>query len=337
MFKRFADILRDLFDGIIVVGGKMTDFNIGSVARTILEAAAAVMEELWFMLEWFVDRFFLATSEGEWLDRRLGDILMKRKAGKYAAGEITVGRDSPSPIGSLIPKGTIWQTDSGIEYETTIEASLLAGMVALDIPAQCRIVGAAGNQPQDTPLNQAGVAIVGLEWGRIKQMGGGLDTETDTAFVNRVPDYLASLSRAVQAAIRTAALAVPGVRTVTLAENQPQDGWFTVYVDDGGGSASPALLAAVAAAVEEVRGFTIRYLITTATRRWVELELQVSAKDGYIQAEVGTAVRTAIVAMINSLAMGQQLLLLDLYAVIRAVDGVANARIISPTAFLDYL
>ena len=100
MIKSFKDILQTMFNA--VVGSTLSDFNIGSVTRTVLEAVASAIEEAYMYLYKFVLKFFISTSEGEWLDRRLEDLGMTRKLGSMAFGIITIGRDAASPILSLI-------------------------------------------------------------------------------------------------------------------------------------------------------------------------------------------------------------------------------------------
>jgi uncharacterized phage protein gp47/JayE len=331
VFKKFQDILKDLFT-FVGEGGKLTDFNVGSALRTILEAVAAITEEVWYQLQFFVYRFFLSTSQGEWIDRRLNDFGMPRIEGSAAYGLITAGRDSPSPLSILISAGTIFQDESGeLQYITQKDAILNIGDSTVDIEAQAADVGSDYNLPAGTVLKQSGIAISGLEWGKIKLMGGGADIESDEDYVNRVPDYFDSLSRGTGPAIAYAASTVKGVKSVTLKENYPSKGWFTIYIDDGSGVANETLLQSVRAVLEDYRAFTVHYIVDTAKLRDFTAQVQVICYTDVINAdELKLDVRSAIVKYVNALKMAQPLYLSDLIYLARAIDGVENVRVIAP-------
>lgn len=55
MIKSFKDILQTMFNA--VVGSTLSDFNIGSVTRTVLEAVASAIEEAYMYLYKFVLKF----------------------------------------------------------------------------------------------------------------------------------------------------------------------------------------------------------------------------------------------------------------------------------------
>lgn len=180
MFKTFAEILQDLFDYIINTSTrKITDFNPGSIVRTILEAVAAVIEDCYFLLETLSEKFFVLSSGGDWLDKRVQDYGMERKPGTKAAGIISPGRDSPAPFSCRIPAGTLFQSEGGVEIVTLEAAVLNTGDYSVEVPAQAVEVGKSGNLSPNTFLKQAGVAITGIEWAKVIQMDSGEDAESD--------------------------------------------------------------------------------------------------------------------------------------------------------------
>ncbi len=58
----------------------ISDYNVGSVIRTILEAAALEDDEQYFQMVQLLDLFSFTTAAGEDLDRRLGDFGITRRA-----------------------------------------------------------------------------------------------------------------------------------------------------------------------------------------------------------------------------------------------------------------
>jgi uncharacterized phage protein gp47/JayE len=330
VFKKFQDILKDLFT-FVGEGGKLTDFNVGSALRTILEAVAAIVEEVWYRLQFFVSLFFLGTSKGEWIDRRLNDLGMLRQEGSASYGLITAGRDSPSPMTIKISAGTVFQDETGtLQYITQKDAILNIGDSAVDIEAQATDIGSAYDLPPGTALKQAGIAISGLEWGKIKLMGGGADIESDEDYVNRVPEYFDSLSRGTGPALKYAAKDVKGVMSVTLKENYPSKGWFTIYIDDGSGVANETLLQSVRAVLEDYRAFTVKYIVASATLLDFTTQIQLTYDEDTQAEHVKPAVQSAIVKYVNALKMGQALYLSDLIFLARSIDGVKNVRVLDP-------
>lgn len=330
MFKSFQDILRDLFE-YVGANKLITDFNVGSVLRTILEAVAAITEEVWYQLRAFVNLFFLDTSQGEWIDRRLEDLGMERKTGAAANGEITIGRDSPSPISVSISAGTVFQNETGeLLYTIQEDAILHIGDFSVDVTAQAADVGTAYNLPAGTVLKQTGIALSGIEWAKIKIMGGGEDIESDDDYRNRVPDYFDSLGRGTESALIYAASSVKGVVSVTLKENWPDKGWFTMYIDDGSGVANDTLLQSVRAVLEDYRAFTIHYVVDTAKLTDFSTELHITVREGYDADDVLKAVQAAIIDYVNNLKMAVPVYVADLIYLARAIEGVENVRILSP-------
>lgn len=336
VFKEFKEILNDLF-GYVGEKKVITDFNVGSAVRTILEGVAAIAEELWFSLRFYTYKFFISTSSGEWLDRRLGDFGMIRKQGSAAFGELIIGRDTPTQIGILIPSGTIFQNDTGeIRYSTKSDVRINIGETTVIVQVEAIDVGTAYNLAAGTILKQSGIAITGIEWAKIKLMGGGEDIEDDESFKAKVPDYFDSLGRGIENAIKYAALNVTGVKSVTLKENHPSKGWFTIYIDDGSGTANQTLLQTVRAVLEDYRAFTILYIVDTAKLKELTVTLTlVFTADVQDKDSVKASVQKAIVDYVGTLKMGQGLYLADLIYLARGVAGVENVRIANPVADVE--
>jgi len=336
LWKTFDDIIKELLSYVanppLAGRAKLTDINIGSAVRTFLEAVAAKMEEFYFLLQFYTNLFFVDTSFGQWLDRRLADLGMTRRLGSVANGVIIIGRDTPAPIGVLVPAGTIFQTEDGsLIYQTETETRLNVGDLQTEAFVSAQEAGAEYNLPAGTVLKQAGIAITGLEWIIIKIMGGGQDMETDEEFRSRIPEHFESLARACEPAILYAAQSVSGVKAVTAKPNMPGKGWFTLYIDDGSGAAPLELLRSVRAKVEEYCGFTIQFVVDTATLVNMSIKIKVITDSDVETVKVVQDVRDAITGLINVLPMGKALTVADLYFVARGIDGVINIHVISPT------
>ena len=82
---------------------------------------------------------------------------------------------------------------------------------------------------------------------------GGLDVETDEEFTKRFKEYVEGLGQSNEYGLITGAKSVTGVRSVSTIEHFPPSSSYnvSVYIDDGAGNASAALIASV---LSELKG-----------------------------------------------------------------------------------
>lgn len=327
MVKQFADILKTMFDRL--QGSELTDFNIGSVIRTMAEAAASAIEELYYYLSKFVMMFFISTSTGEWLDKRLGDLGMSRILGNKAFGTLIIGRDTPSPIGISIPAGTVFENAKGTQFVTLEEGRIPVNFSTVEVRAEAAEKGSAGNLEANDKLSQVGIAVSGVEWAKVITMNGGSDDESDADFRARVKPYLQSLGRATEDAIKYAIQTINGVSGVTLRPNYPEKGWFTVYLDSG---TSDSLLSEVRRRIDEYRGFTINFVVEKVQRVGVNVAMRVFVLADNDEILVKKAVELAVTDYINSLEMGEPLYTSGLVQTAMNTAGVENVKLTAPLA-----
>lgn len=81
--RTFEQILNDMI-AYMQANTAISDYNVGSVIRTILEAAALEDDEQYFQMVQLLDMFSYTTASGEDLDRRLGDFGLTRNSAKAA-------------------------------------------------------------------------------------------------------------------------------------------------------------------------------------------------------------------------------------------------------------
>lgn len=87
--RSFEQILIDMINHVRA-NTTLTDFTIGSVIRTILEAAALEDDEQYFQMVKLLDAFRLATCTGNDLDERAADYNLSRLSPRESAGRIYI-------------------------------------------------------------------------------------------------------------------------------------------------------------------------------------------------------------------------------------------------------
>lgn len=85
--RSFQEILTDMI-AYVQAHTTITDFNPGSVIRTMLEASALEDDEQYFQMIQLLDAFSITTASGEALDRRLADFNLVRSSAKPSFGSV---------------------------------------------------------------------------------------------------------------------------------------------------------------------------------------------------------------------------------------------------------
>lgn len=113
--RQFPEILDDMIN-FVRANTRLTDFTVGSVIRTLLEAAAIEDDEQYFQMVQLLDSFSIRTASGFELDARVADYNIVRLQPTNATGDVYF-RD-----GNLITDSTAYDsvaTDTTIELEST--------------------------------------------------------------------------------------------------------------------------------------------------------------------------------------------------------------------------
>lgn len=242
--KDFVSIAASMVNYAKATQDKVTDFNVGSVARTMLEAPAIEIEELYQrMFAGIMDAIPVA------IYRAFGFAALEETA---ARGSVAVEFGVPIEVGFTIPAGTIFRApDSGLTYLSAAPVSVERGDTAVWLTVVSTAAGAAGNI-------EAGAIreVVNFELptgARVVSAAitSGRDGEKDEERLARFNDFIQSLNRgtlssvlyaASQAAIKSDAGVI--VEFVTRVGKREEAGHVDVYIYGSNGMPSNELIAA---------------------------------------------------------------------------------------------
>ncbi|MBT2498630.1 hypothetical protein J7E25_05940, partial [Agromyces sp. ISL-38] len=249
----------------------LTDLNVGSVIRTVLEAVGRQVAQDEQYLDLIYRSAFLASAEGPSLDKVVALIGVSRLPARHPLVEVRFGRSATTGGKLTIPAGTV-VTDAATppsRYRTVAELTLEAG-------EQSRSVLTAG-ATIDTAVVEAGALD------RLETSLGGISTvtnpepafreaaaETDDALRRRARGALHGTVRGTLDALRFGILSVPGVKGVELTE-WPDGRAGVVSVNVAYDRPDPAVEAAVAERIDELRPAGIRVVPAVARRRSVRV------------------------------------------------------------------
>ena len=310
----------------------LMDVSVGSVLRAILEANASVA--LW--MQWLIMEVLsttrAATSKGADLDSWVADFGLARLAAVPAQGEVRFSRITPGiravvPLGAMVRTGTTAdaQTFEVVADQRRAEwtgAGYVIDASATEVVAPVRALtpGRAGNVQADV-LRLLSTAVPGVD-SVVNDfpLSGGLDAETDDALRTRFGGFIDSRSRATMQAVQFAVQSVRQGLQFTIQERVDaagafRAGHFTVVIDDGSGSASDELIAAVSAAIEVVRpvGGTFGVRRPALVRADVVIHVQGPA-------DARSAVQAAVGGYIAGLPIGGWLMLSRIVQVAHDTD-----------------
>lgn len=175
MYKVYEDIKADILARITGI-----DKREGSFVSDMVSSVSMEMEAEYQELSNMLDRMFITTNSGDYLDRRAGEYGITRKDGTKATGTITFSGNADVTI----PAGTLVATKSGLTFETTEEGTIETEDV--DVLIRSLSIGAkynvAASQITELPVGVIGVTEItnGVE------TTGGTDGETDAELRKRL-------------------------------------------------------------------------------------------------------------------------------------------------------
>lgn len=284
-----------------------------------------------------------ATSKGPDLDSWNADFSFPRLPAIKASGTVQFSVRSVLGTNVLIPPGTILQTiDGSIQYDVIADTNqsawsaiqnayvLSAGFLQMNATVQAVNAGSASNV-QAGALAQIVSVITGISFvTNLAPILNGADPEQDQPYRDRFKMFINAVNaRTTPLGILSAARDTPGVVATTLIENQDrygnfQPGYGVVVIDDGSGSPTSELIAAVTQAVAAVnsptRGFTIQILVIGPTLENVTTALNVRINPSADQGQVVLNVENAVLDYVNSLEIGVPLMLENISFIARGAD-----------------
>lgn len=245
-------------------GLPITDFSEGSGADLALGAAAAMGELLVHKMTTDFRRFFFQTSKKADLDTLAYDRLrLTRAAATAAVVPVTLARPSSAAGAGTVPAGAVFATaqDPATGERITFTLDQAVGFGATDLSATgtatCTITGTKGQIAAaalttiETSLFDGSITVTNPE-----RSAGGNPEESDEALLVRCYTFATAQAKGTLGAIEFGAKTIPGVQRATALEELVaglETGIIDLYIGDSQGYSNSALVAAVAAIMDDWR------------------------------------------------------------------------------------
>lgn len=331
--KDFASIVSAQINHARSVTTKITDFQPGSVARTLMEAPAVELEELYLQM-------FLGLRDAIPVATFLSFGFDKLPAAT-AHGFVSVSKD-PAPVDDIpVPVGTTFSTADGRSYASTQAVTWASGEDSVRIPVACTVPGAVGNAEAglitSSPAFGTGFAVSNAA------ILTGRDEESDAEREARFAEFIGSLSAGTVAACLYAAKQASVLdedgnifEYVTRAGLTEVPGRVAIYVYSSRGVPSAGLISDGQLRLDGSRnedgsitpGYRsagVRVDVLPMAERAVDLSIAVGLSAGYsLTAEVQQDLTDAYGSALRAVLPGETLYLGTLTESLLAVDGVVR-------------
>ncbi len=336
--KNFVSIVAGALNYVRGTTTKITDLQPGGVSRTLIEAPAQEVEELYIqMFNGLLEAIPVATY------RSFNFALL---GASYASGVVTVTSLAPLLQPITVPKGTVFTAKDGRQYASVGELTWVVGQPTLRVPVQALAAGFRGNAAVDeinaSPFFPATDYTISNT-----EINGGSDAESEADRATRFASYIASLSRgtyeSLMYALTTAVIKDDnGVMTefVTRRGYDYTLGFNHLYIWSNLGAPSVELLNRAqeiitgyqdAVTGQRIPGYSaagVRTDVAAMSARRVPMTYLVGLEAGYtLTPALKQSIRNAYYSLLGSVQAGQVLRPDDVKAAALQITGVAKASV----------
>lgn len=330
--KSFVDIVLAEMNAARGATSKVTDFQVGSVFRTLLEAPAVEIEELYHQM-------FIGLREAIPV-ATFRSFKFNQLPATLARGYVSVSAEFPRTADLLIPAGTIFSTASGAQYTSTVDVTWRAGENFVLVLVEAAVPGITGNVAANAITRSTffGAAPVTISNQAITT---GRDLESPAEREARFADFIASLSRGTVVAVvagakQGAVLDGNGIQSeyVTRSGVTETPGRMRVYLYSSRGTPSAELLADAQKIVDGYRtedgvivpGYRaggVEVIVLGMAERAVPLSITVTMQTGFVLTQaIIQRMRDIFSSAIVGIMPGQTVYLNSMIEMLLTVPGV---------------
>ena len=321
----------------------ITQLSPGSKTRFLLDTVSLEQENQHEIFDANLMQSFLKYADGKFLDF-FGDMLgLPRRQPTHADAiddnfmfYVSTGTfgDLNGSSSFTIPAGTVVQTvqyegsviTPGIEeqitvrYVTSQEVEAVAAQTFVYVPVRAMLEGRNSDVPRNVLNAHVYQSYILSAQGGLKctnryAISNGEDRESDDSYRFRLAEIFEARNLAIFAAIRLAALSVPGVADITDVMCEQGPGTYAIYVKSLTPTTSPRLLTEVLAAVSGVTAFGIRPFVLAPAPIGLEFVTAVTWNPKTTTAQIAEGyrdMRNELENYMNGTDIGETVLLSDL-------------------------
>lgn len=269
----------------------------GSFASDVYAPMAVEAYKIYGNIDLAIDSFFVQTSQGSYLDEAGAQVGVERRPGTTASGKVTV----TGTTGATVPAGTLFTTNSGLQFASSAAAVLESGTATVEAEAV-----EAGSQynilaGEIVRLVSPVAGVTGAT--NAEAFSGGTDVESDDALRERVLLRMRQPATSGNAAhYREWALSVPGVGDAKITPLVNGNGTVGVLICDSNKlPPSEDIVEDVAAYIETQRPIGATVTVTGAVAKTINVAA-VATLEGVEAAAVQASYQEALTSFFAEVA-----------------------------------
>jgi uncharacterized phage protein gp47/JayE len=347
--KDFISITASAINWMRASTNRITDYNVGSVARTLIEAPAAEIDELY-------QQMFIGIKEA--IPVSTYDTFGFDSLPEFSSGGLVRVQLTPGTAG-LIGAGT---TFSGVGLATTYsslsDVVIGAGTSYVDVTVAADTAGTIGNIPKNQEFSLTPSPSNFVSASNLTAFSSGVDEETPDERKLRFAAYINSIARSTPAAIRyglttayitdAAGNIIEHVASSAVIEpyledvNQPI-ALVNCYVHNGTGSTSGALVAQAQKVIDgyydvngdPIPGYKAAGVPTTvyaATELVTNITGVITVLAGYDKPTLILDAKSTINTYLLGLGIGADVIRAEIIHQVKSLDGVYDFTLSVPAS-----
>ena len=304
--KSLSEILGDMATWISTNSKKVTDFNVGSAVRTLLEAVALQMEEFYYKMHenvmWAIENSIFHAFGFD------------MKSANAATGYVSMFFNHPISETYTIRAGTKFSTAAGtakpIMFSVTNDTAVPVGASEVMLSVQCDEVGEIGNVPANS-INCM-IAPFSLLKGitNTAHFVDGSNAETKAERKQRFLRYIQTLARGTSDAISYGCLEVDGVKGVWIDDTKT--GLVNVYAHDLNGELSDELRQAIIRNLENYRAAGIEVDVLAVIKKSIDMNILIIVHDDADAQMYASILEDTVTKYLDSFQVAKNLYLSEL-------------------------
>ncbi|ATI15621.1 baseplate J-like protein [Bordetella phage vB_BbrM_PHB04] len=349
--KDFTSIVASMINWMKSTQSKVTDFNVGSVVRTVVEAPASEIDELYQQMHNGLKEAIPAATYFSFDFDALPAL--------PATGMVRVTIASNASDVLISSGTTVSYLNGDIDYTVNQDVIIPAGDTFADVLVTAATAGAAGNVAAGTQFTLSPAPTGFVSATNLSPWSNGTDAETEDDRKLRFRAFVQSLNRGTVAALEyglktTSLTDASGNVTERVVSASIVEPWKDIdssmpislvecYIHNGVGSTSSVL---VNRAREVIYGYYdssgkavpgwkaagVKVEVYAAVEQTVDVIGDLTALPGYDKPTLVTQATEAVYAYIQGLEIGAPAILSEIIAIIMDIEGVYNFVPSAPTA-----
>lgn len=290
--RTFNDIFADGVEWITARTDRLTDFNVGSALRTILEAVSIQLEEFYFALK----QYILYAIETAIYDAFGFPIIPAQRA----AGYVTVDFSVPLADTMYFKQGTVFCTSGLYGYmyfESTEDIYAPSGSISCMIPVQCKTAGETGNIPANAITTIVASNSLISRVHNETALTSGANVETSAERKRRFQNFIRTLSKATRDALIYGTLEVEGAAGAWCDDKYI--GFVKMYAHDANGDLPEDLRRAIQKNLLNYRAAGIEVQVLPIVKRPIDVSVMVMIGNAYDPKLYDELIKELIDRMLN--------------------------------------